>query len=164
MLLWIAMEINISCDNGFEGCPEDDWLREIAQRALVAGGSGDDIEMGFFITGQQRIRELNEAYRGKDSPTDVLSFALLADDSTNDKLSFSTPPDGLKHLGEVIISYPQAVIQAQEHNHSIKRELAILIIHGVLHLLDYDHMKDDETHKMESRQNEILDSLKGVLD
>ncbi|MFC1866474.1 rRNA maturation RNase YbeY, partial [Chloroflexota bacterium] len=89
---------------------------------------------------------------------------FLPNNSTGDKLSFSTPPDGLKHLGEVIISYPQAIIQAQEHNHSIKRELAILVIHGVLHLLDYDHMQDDEAYKMESRQNKILDSLKGGLD
>ena len=70
----------------------------------------------------------------------------------------------MKHLGEVIISYPQAVIQAQERNHSIKRELAILVIHGVLHLLGYDHMEDEEADKIESRQNEILDSLKEALD
>jgi len=158
------MEINVSCDGKLEGCPEDGWFQSIAARTLAAEGMGENAEMGLLITGQQRIQQLNKAYRNKDKPTDVLSFAFLADSPTEDESSFSAPPDGLKHLGEVIISYPQAVIQAQERNHSVKRELAVLVIHGVLHLLNYDHMENDEADRMESRQNEILESLKEALD
>jgi probable rRNA maturation factor len=158
------MQIDVLFEEGFEDCIDAGWLQDIAEKALAAEGFGDDIEMGLFITGQERVRGLNKAYRNKDKPTDVLSFAFLADSSEGEGPSFSTPPDGLKHLGEVIISYPQAIIQAQERNHSIKMELAILVIHGVLHLLDYDHMEDEEADEMESRQNEILESLKEALD
>ena len=66
------------------------------------------------------------------------------------------PPDGVLHLGEVIISYPQAVIQAEEHQHSKKREVAILVIHGILHLLGYEHDKPELESIMSSREQAIL--------
>jgi len=72
---------------------------------------------------------------------------------------FVIPPDGVLHLGEVIISYPQAVIQAEEHHHSIKREIAILTIHGVLHLLGYEHDKPGLERQMRAREAEILSSI-----
>ena len=65
----------------------------------------------------------------------------------------------VRHLGEVIISYPQAVIQAREHRHSVKKELAILIIHGVLHLLEYDHEKPEMKHQMNDREKKILSQV-----
>jgi probable rRNA maturation factor len=77
---------------------------------------------------------------------------------------FVTAPDGIAHLGEVIISYPQAVKQAGEHRHSVKRELAILIIHGVLHLLRYDHDTLEPKRKMSAREAAILNSVKGELE
>jgi probable rRNA maturation factor len=77
--------------------------------------------------------------------------------------AFIIPSYGTKQLGEVIISYPQAVIQAEEHRHSVKKEVAVLTIHGVLHLLGYDHMKDDEADIMEAREQAILESLSGGL-
>ena len=72
---------------------------------------------------------------------------------------FVAPPDGVTHLGEVIISCPQAVIQAEEHQHSVKREIAILIVHGVLHLLGYDHDKPELERQMGAREQEILSSI-----
>ena len=77
--------------------------------------------------------------------------------------SFPQPPDGVRHLGEVIISYPQAVIQAEEHQHSVKRELAILIIHGVLHLLGYDHETPELEQQMIAREREILSYIEGAV-
>jgi len=71
------------------------------------------------------------------------------------------PPDEIEHLGEVIISYPQAVIQAEEHHHSVKREIAILIIHGVLHLLGYEHDKPELERDMRAREAEILSYIEG---
>jgi probable rRNA maturation factor len=67
----------------------------------------------------------------------------------------------VSHLGEVIISYPQAVIQAEEHHHSAKKELVILIIHGVLHLLGYDHAEPDQERQMSAREAEILGQIEG---
>jgi probable rRNA maturation factor len=72
---------------------------------------------------------------------------------------FVVPPDGVHHLGEVIVSCPQAVIQAKEHQHSIKKELAILIIHGVLHLLGYDHEEPEQERQMRGRETEILSQI-----
>ncbi len=155
------MEINISFDGDFKNCPDDGWFQAIAEKTLAAEKTDDNAEMSLLITGQERIQQLNKAYRNQDKPTDVLSFALLADAA---ETAFSAPPDGLKHLGEVIISYPQAEMQAQEHNHPVRKELALLVIHGVLHLLGYDHMEDAEADIMETKQNKILRSLKEALE
>ena len=158
-----CMEINVTCDSVFEDCPSEEWLCKIALKTLSAEGVYDNAEMGLLITGQERIQQLNKTYRSKDKPTDVLSFAFLAGSGEDKGYSFSAPPDGLRHLGEVIISYPQAVIQAQEQGHSINKELALLVVHGVLHLLGYDHIDDNEAKEMENRQQEILDFLKESL-
>jgi len=72
---------------------------------------------------------------------------------------FMVPPDGIVHLGEVIISYPQAAIQAEEHGHSVEKEVAVLLIHGVLHLLGYDHAEPDEQRDMQAREADILAHL-----
>ena len=94
----------------------------------------------------------------------MLSFAMQAEPGDESRAAFTTPPDGIKHLGEVIISYPQATIQADEHHHSIKREVAILIIHGILHLLGYDHIEDEPAQQMAARESAILKTIEGGLD
>ena len=158
------MEINILFDEGLEGCLDRDWLQDIAKQALTAQGIGNDIEMGLVIASQQRVHELNKTYLGRDEPTDVLSFAMLSESSTEQRESFATPPDGVKHLGEVIICYQRAATQAAEHRHSIKREIAILIIHGILHLLGYDHGEPEPTREMKDREAAILKTVEGELD
>ncbi len=105
---------------------------------------------------------MNLSYLGKDEPTDVLAFSLLSE-SGSDPVPFVAPPDGIQHLGEVIISYPQAVIQAEEHQHSVKRETAILMIHGVLHLLGYDHDKPEPEQQMKAKEAETLGCIEGEL-
>ena len=155
------MEINVLVDKGFEGCPGADWLRNIAEQVLIAQGAGSDVELGLVITGQERVKQLNKDYRDKDMPTDVLAFYMVSTGGEKEVESFDfiAPPDGVSHLGEVIISYPQAVIQAEEHQHSVRRELAILIIHGVLHLLGYDHEEPEQEEKMKEREQEILSQV-----
>ncbi|GAI10330.1 unnamed protein product, partial [marine sediment metagenome] len=93
--------------------------------------------------------------------TDVLAFSMLPEQPGGDLASFVAPPDGIQHLGEVIISYPQAVIQAEERQHSVEREITILIIHGVLHLLGYEHDKPEMEHQMRAREAEILSYIEG---
>lgn len=152
------MEINVLIDGDFERCPETGWLQSIAEQVLIAQGTGSDVELGLVITTQERVQELNRSYRGEDKPTDVLAFYMIpaAEETGAESPFFVAPPDGVLHLGEVIISYPQAVIQAKEHQHSIKKETAILIIHGVLHLLGYDHDKPEPERRMRAREAEIL--------
>ncbi len=157
----MAVEVNVFIDNGFEDCPGEDWLRSVAERVLTAQDVARDVELGLMITNQERVRELNRIYRGKDRPTDVLAFYMNppAGEAGLESASFIVPPDGVLHLGEVIISYPLAVTQAQKHRHSVRREMAVLIIHGVLHLLGYDHEKPEQRRQMRAREAEILSEV-----
>ncbi len=161
-----TMEIDILFDEGFEDCLDEKWLHGIIEAVLKAESAGDNIEMSLLVTGQERIHQLNRDYRKIDKPTDVLSFAMQDElpSEDGDDFAFIIPSYGTKQLGEVIISFPQAVIQAEEHNHSVKKEVAILTIHGVLHLLGYDHIEDDEADIMEAREKIILESITGNLE
>ena len=157
------MEINILIHEDLEGCPEANWLESLVEKVLIAQGVDSSTELGLVIVGQEKVRQLNLSYLGEDEPTDVLSFAMLAEPPEGNPAPFVTPPDGMRHFGEVIISYPQAVIQAEEHRHSAAREIAILIIHGVLHLLGYDHDEPEREREMRTREAEILSQIEGGL-
>jgi probable rRNA maturation factor len=111
--------------------------------------------VGLVFTDAETVRQLNQQYRGVDEPTDVLAFYMLSGREADD--SFALPPDGVTRLGEVIMSYPQAVAQAAEQGHSTERELALLVIHGILHLLGYDHEETDDEDRMRAREKELLD-------
>ena len=152
------MEINILVDEGVEAGVGPSWLEEIAQRVLAAEKASAKTEVGIVVTGQEMVQQLNRSYRGKDEPTDVLAFSTR-DEADGSRFIFA--PDGLLHLGEVIISYPQAAVQAEEHGHLLKRELSILLIHGLLHLLGYDHEESEARRKMRSREKELLGLIEG---
>ena len=155
------MEINVLIDEGFEGSLEPSWLERVGEQVLSAQGVDPRTELGLVIVGQERMCQLNFSYLGRDEPTDVLAFAMLPEQVGRDLAPFVVPPDGIKHLGEVIICYPQTVIQAEEHQHSVERELAILIIHGVLHLLGYEHDKLEQEREMRAREAEVLSCIEG---
>ena len=152
------MEVNILFEECLEGCLEEDWLRHLAEQVLVTQGADLNAELGLVIVSQERIQELNLTYLGRDRPTDVLAFSMLP---AEDRVAFVLPPDGIQHLGEIIISYPQAVIQAKEHHHSVKKEIAILIIHGTLHLMGYEHDRPELDKQMKAREAEILGYVEG---
>ena len=158
------MEISILVDEEVGGCIDVGWLKKVAEQVLIAQGVSANVELGLFIAGGERVQQLNRDYRGKDEPTDVLAFAMLPEQSAQRMTEtafppFVIPPDGVLHLGEVIISYPQALIQAEEHQHSVKKEIAILLIHGLLHLLGYEHHKPALKRKMTAREAEILNYI-----
>jgi len=155
------MEINVLIEEGLEGCLELGWLQSIAEQALIAQNAGSNVELGLVITSQERVQQLNRSYLGKDEPTDVLAFSMFpaTEEIGADLPPFITPPDGVVHLGEVIISYPQAVIQAEEQHHSIRKEIATLIIHGVLHLLGYKDDNPELKRQMSAREAEILTNI-----
>lgn len=156
------MEINILVDEGVEANLAPSWLQGIARQVLAAQGAGAEVEMGLLIATEERVKQLNRDYRGRDEPTDVLAFSAR-EEVGSDFPPFVQPPDGVLHLGEVIISYPQAAMQAEEHRHSVNKELAILIIHGVLHLLGYEHDKPEPERRMRAREKEILSYIEGDL-
>ena len=117
--------------------------------------------MGILITGDDLIQALNTQYLQEDHPTDVLSFAMQ--ESVPESDLFPASADGLLHLGEVIISYPQSVRQAAERGHSALTETATLLVHGILHLLGYDHDTPETEKAMTLRTNDIIDSLREDL-
>ena len=148
-------EIEISVDEEFWGLVDEGWAKRTAQTVLKAEGVAPPYEVGLVFTDSETVKQLNRDYRGVDETTDVLVFYMLPQKEVDD--SFALPPDGVTRLGEVIISYPQAVEQAREQGHSPERELALLVIHGILHLLGYDHEEPDEEAKMRTREKELLE-------
>ena len=99
------------------------------------------------------IHEINKTYRHIDRPTDVISFAFLDDNPKRDELFKSGQ---MVVLGEIYISYEKAQEQAISYGHSLERELKFLFVHGLLHLLGYDHMKKEDEEIMFRLQDEIL--------
>lgn len=102
-----------------------------------------------IIINNDNIHVINKEYRGIDRPTDVITFAL--EDSGQIDI-----PD-VRILGDIYISYDKVISQAKEYNHSIKREICFLAVHGLLHLLGYDHIKKEDEMKMFSLQKELLE-------
>jgi len=157
MMAHKIMEINVTIDGKLEECPSAGWLRNVVEQVLLTQGVGADAELGLMITGQEKVRELNRRYRGVDKATDVLAFYMKS--AEGETSPFVAPPDGMLHLGEVVISHPQAVAQAKEHHHPVAKELAILIIHGVLHLLGHDHGKVAQKREMAAKERSILNQI-----
>ena len=110
----------------------------------------DNAEFNVIIIDNEKIHEINREYRGVDRPTDVITFAL----EDHKDIEF----EDIRLLGDVYISIEKARSQAEEYGHSLKREISFLTIHGLLHLLGYDHMEEKEEKEMFKVQNEILDS------
>jgi len=153
------MEISVLIDQGVVAPFSVDRLRGIVEQVLTSENPGSFVELGLVIADQDKIRWLNRDYRGRDEPTDVLAFSAM-EETGPEFPPFVPPPDGVQHLGEVIISYPQAVMQAEERRHPVEQEIAILIIHGVLHLLGYQHDEPERERQMRAREAEILSSIR----
>lgn len=152
-------EINISIKRNMDLPVEKNWLEKIARRVLEAEKITSSAEMGLLITDSKTIQKLNRIYRGENKPTDVLAFEMTPNMNQEPELPFVSAPNGIKHLGEVVISYPQAEKQARDQGHGVTRELALLIVHGILHLLGYDHGVPEDEQKMRDKENKVLSIL-----
>jgi len=108
----------------------------------------DNVMFNVIIVDNPKIHEINKEYRGIDRETDVISFAL-EDDKTFNRTDF-------RILGDIYISLDRVISQSEEYGHSFKRELFFLALHGLLHLLGYDHMKKEDEIVMFGKQEEIL--------
>lgn len=128
----------------------ENLLNFTAEKENVQDGS----ELSVTFVSNERIQEINREYRDKDRPTDVISFAL--EEMGEGELEI-IGEDIPRILGDIIISVPRAREQAEDYNHSFMRELGFLAVHGLLHLLGYDHMNEQDEKQMFDRQKEILD-------
>jgi probable rRNA maturation factor len=151
----------IRVDKGFQVRIDKRWLRRLVKESLGAHGVDTEVELSLLITDDATVRDLNKKYRGKDKTTDVLSFALEADKRGGAAAGFVMPPGEMVHLGEVIVSYPKAAEQAAERNRAVEDELALLVVHGVLHLLGYDHDKPARERAMRSLEQRVLSAVQG---
>ncbi|MDI6821460.1 MAG: rRNA maturation RNase YbeY [Actinomycetota bacterium] len=122
-------------------------LRDLARYTLLCEGVEPPVELSVALVDQTAIRNLNLKYRGIDEPTDVLSFPLLEE---TPKTSFP------KFLGDVVICPQIAEHQAKKYGQSIVEELCLLLVHGILHLLRYDHEERKKAKLMRDREREIL--------
>ncbi|MFQ5878837.1 MAG: rRNA maturation RNase YbeY [Dehalococcoidia bacterium] len=131
-------------------------LTEAARRVLAAEDVVGPVELSLVVTDDATVQDLNRRYQGLDEPTDVLAFALEEGPGGE---GFVTPPGVARHLGEVVISYPTAEGQARERGHSLAAEVAHLVVHGVLHILGYDHAEPEDERRMRQREEELLAEL-----
>ena len=112
----------------------------------------DDVELSCLLIDDKQIHEINKQYRDIDRSTDVISFAL---EDSEDFMVEGMP----RSLGDIFISVEHAMAQAKEYEHSLHREMCFLFTHGLLHLLGYDHMNEEDEKEMFSLQKEILGML-----
>ncbi|WP_288686944.1 rRNA maturation RNase YbeY [uncultured Catenibacterium sp.] len=137
--------------NNFENNYEQDFTA-IIEQALKTLGIEDDVEVSCVLVDDERIHEINREYRHIDRSTDVISFAM----EDNDQFYVEGMP---RTLGDIFISVDHAKKQAEEYGHSLRREMCFLFTHGILHLLGYDHMTDEQEKEMFGLQDEILGAL-----
>jgi len=142
-------DVSILIEPAFRGRLDRAALRRIALRVLRTEKVAPPAEVGLVVTDDETVRDLNRRYRRLDEPTDVLSFG-------HEPARFVTPPDGVRHLGEVILSYQTAERQAQEAGRSVQEEAAHLVVHGLLHLLGYDHEHPEDERRMRALEEELL--------
>jgi probable rRNA maturation factor len=146
--------IDIQVKPGFRRLLKTRWLRQIVTTVLAAEEVERGAKLSLVVTDDETVHDLNYKYRGKDKTTDVLSFSLVEEGA-----DFVSPPGAVVHLGEVIISCPQASRQAEEAGHMLEKEMAMLIVHGVLHVLGYDHQRSAQRQRMRAREQAILEQI-----
>jgi probable rRNA maturation factor len=154
-------EINIYIEPKIKTSVKETWFKTKIKKILEILCPRIPSELGLVITNNKMIQMLNKIYRNKDEPTDVLAFSMdPIQNQKKDNLIYGIAPDGISHLGELIISYPEAIAQAENKGHDIKSELLILMIHGILHLFGYDHEESNkEARRMKNKEQMVLKEL-----
>lgn len=132
-----------------EKIDENDLVKVIEKVSELLGVESSIVSI--VLVDNEYIHKINKEYRNVDRETDVISFAFM-DDETN-------PESGITDLGEIYISLEKAHSQSEEYGHSFKRELCFLLTHGLLHLLGYDHMTEEDEKEMFGLQEEVLNGL-----
>lgn len=131
-------------------------LEDLLQFAAEMEKVPNNAELSVTFVTNERIQEINREYRDKDYPTDVISFAL--EEMGEGEMEIVYEEEVPTILGDIIISVPKAKEQAEEYNHSFEREVGFLAVHGLLHLLGYDHETEEEEKEMFQKQKDILNA------
>lgn len=138
---------------------------QVVEQVLDQEGCPYEATVDILLTTEEAIREINRDQRDIDKATDVLSFPMVSYEAPADYSILEDahdcfdPDTGELLLGDIILSVPRILEQAEGYQHSRKREYAFLIAHSMLHLLGYDHMEPQEAREMENRQEQALQTL-----
>lgn len=145
--------------NGIESeANEEEIINKVVKTVLELEGIKRDLEIYITLTNNEEIHKINKEYREVDRPTDVLSFPMYEREEIETLRDVKT--DEMEEiLGDIIISIPKIKEQAIEYGHSYERELAYLTTHGMLHLLGYDHMIEEEKTIMREHEEKVLEKL-----
>jgi probable rRNA maturation factor len=148
--------VTVSCEAWLAACPDADSLVEAAAGAALSaarkGAADRPVLLGIMLTDDAEQRTLNRSWRGKDSSTNVLSFAIGDPDEP-------APPGAPMLLGDVVLAFETVAREAAEQRKPLPDHLRHLVVHGILHLLGFDHESDAEAAIMEAREIEILAEL-----
>lgn len=141
--------MNILISEEFEGKLDENVILQTVLAVLQHEAVSTQSDVSIVVDNDAKLQELNSQFLGIDAPTDVLSFP-------SDEVD---PDSGEPYLGDIILSLPRAQAQAGEAGHTLTAEIQLLIVHGVLHLLGYDHAEEDEKQEMWEHQKAILAEL-----
>lgn len=150
--------IEISYNHVEKESEKEEIIRKVVETVLKLENIKHDVDVYITLTNNEEIHEINKIHRNVDRPTDVLSFPMYERNEI-EELRFEKKDDIPEMLGDIIISIPRIKEQAKEYGHSYERELAYLTTHGMLHLLGYDHMIDEEKVIMREHEEKVLKEL-----
>jgi len=159
--------MSVLIDNRQELIEVDEKLEVFVQKTVNAvlayEENEENYEVSISFVNDEEIQDLNKEYRGIDNATDVLSFPMMEFEDEDENIETGEAFEYIEEelpLGDIVISMDRAKAQAEEYGHSFERELAFLLVHGMLHLLGYDHDEEKDEKVMLKAQEEILEILK----
>lgn len=156
--VWMHAQIFVQIAEPFQAKVDVAWLVAAAQATLHACGQAD-VSLSILVMDDDMVQQYNRTYRQEDAPTDVLSFAAREGWPLGTELSAALATELAAELGDLLLAFPYASRKAQEYGHSLAAELQLLVVHGTLHLLGYDHDTEDRYAVMWRKQAEILATL-----
>ncbi|MFT8871005.1 MAG: rRNA maturation RNase YbeY [Sporolactobacillus sp.] len=153
----MTMTIDMNDETSQVTTNEQQWVIALLDHAAAVVGLTDHAEVSVTFTDNVRIHQINRDYRHVDRPTDVISFAF--EEMADDEVPIIREKEEPRVLGDIIVSIEKAREQADSYGHSFERELGFLVVHGLLHLLGYDHQTPDQEKAMFGLQDRILSSF-----
>lgn len=132
-------------------------IHAVAEAVIEEEGFYEDAEISLTFVDSEEIRELNREHRGKDMPTDVLSFPMYEREELQELELYE---EEVAALGDIVLCVGKAREQAQEYGHSLEREICFLICHSLFHLFGYDHETEEEEREMREKEEAVLESLR----
>jgi len=147
------MNVQVTINPEYNSLISSEWLETLIKHVLESYFEDPNCQVSIALENDTAVQDLNRQYREMDSTTDVLSF----------EGGYQDPESGFFHIGDIIISVPQTQKQAIAAGHSFKNELALLIVHGILHLRGYDHAEPQEKEVMWHEQDKVLYEIGELL-